>query len=123
MKRYSLLLTLFFAVFTVVFVASNARQLQAQSLPVVQDVPHTISYQGLLQDTTGNPAKDGMYTIIMRLYGDAQGVQKVWQDTFTVNVQQGIFNVMLGGGASPLPDAGTMNAPLWLSMQVAGEVE
>jgi len=119
----------FIVFLSVLFIASASflSVAQAQQLPgqasLVQDVPHAISYQGLLGDSLGHPVADGQYTVIMRLYGDAQGTQKAWQDTFTVAVQNGVFNVFLGNGAVPLPDANVMSTPLWLSMQVAGQNE
>jgi len=83
------------------------------------DVPHVISYQGMLTDNAGAPIADGAYTVTVRLYSDAAGTQKVYEDAFTAQTLNGVFSIQLGSGATALPIA-AMSAPLWLGVQPAG---
>jgi len=105
----------FLSLLIVVSVAQIARG-QQTSLP---DVPHTLSYQGYLLDSQGAPVADGNYSVTLRMYTDAQGVAKVWEDAFTAQVRNGVFNILLGSGKYSLPGANVMSAPLWIGVQFA----
>src|ERR1035437_3776943 len=84
------------------------------------DVPHTISYQGLLQSSDGMPM-NGLEQLTVRLYADTAGQDLVWEDTYTTNVRNGIFNVLLGS-QKPLPGNPQMSTALWLATKI-GESE
>ncbi|MDP4198459.1 MAG: hypothetical protein Q8922_01025 [Bacteroidota bacterium] len=84
--------------------------------------PRTISYQGILRNEYGTEVANGEYAVTIRLYGDSSGSRELWRDTYQVQVSNGVFSILLGSGTQPLPDAATLDRPLWLSMQVgAGE--
>ena len=87
------------------------------------DVPRIISYQGLLTDPDGTAVPDGNYDITVVLYGDASGKQRIWQDTYTVPVYNGIFNIYLGSGATGLPEPAEMSRPLWIGTTINGTDE
>ncbi|MDP4289369.1 MAG: hypothetical protein Q8922_15755, partial [Bacteroidota bacterium] len=80
--------------------------------------PRIISYQGVLDNADGTPVNDGNYAITVRLYADKDGTNEVWRDTYTVPVTGGVFNLALGGGQLPIPDAKAMDKELWLSTQI-----
>ena len=86
-------------------------------------IPHTVSYQGVLRGAKGAPASDGEYSITSRLYSDAEGKSLVWQGTYTAQVVNGVFNLMLGSGEYPLPPLPAMDIPLWVSIQVGDSPE
>src|ERR1035437_6045697 len=44
--------------------------------------------------------------------------EEVWRDTYTVQTVGGVFNIALGSGITPLPEAPAMSQPLWLSVQL-----
>ena len=94
----------------------------AQTATPVSDVPHTISYQGVLSGTDGKPVPDGTYMVTLRLYSDAAGTTNIWQDVMSAQTTNGVFSVMLGSGTAPLP-MNAMNAPLYLGVQPAGQDE
>jgi len=62
----------------------------------IADVPQTISYQGVLTDDAGAVVPDGDYNITFSLYTVASGGTALWQETQSVKVLKGIFNVELG---------------------------
>ena len=65
-----------------------------------QSVPSLISYQGKLTDATGNPLLNGTYGVAVRLWSKKDNAQPgntlVWGQDYSVAVQNGIFNVILG---------------------------
>ncbi len=68
-------------------------------------VPRQISYQGVLREGDKVPA-DGMYSVTLALYDKATGGQPLWQETQTVEVKGGLFNISLGQYvplSAPLP--------------------
>jgi len=86
------------------------------------DIPKTIGYQGQISNNLGIPLS-GDQLITITLYGDPHGKNIVWQGKYTVNVTNGLFNVLLGRGGYPLPSTGQMNRPLWAGISVDGQEE
>jgi len=60
------------------------------------DISPHMSYQGVLRDSVGNVVPDGSYDITFTLYEDAGGVVDVWTEDQTVDVEGGVFDVLLG---------------------------
>jgi hypothetical protein len=85
-------------------------------------VPRTLSYQGVLSDTSGAPKPDGSYTLTFRLYATSTGVSALWTETKTLNAKQGIFNTILAD-QTPFGDSVNFDRPYWLSIQVGTESE
>ncbi|HWF43935.1 MAG TPA: hypothetical protein VG537_04770 [Candidatus Kapabacteria bacterium] len=88
------------------------------SVSVAQDVPRTMSYQGIVQGSDGKLVKDGSYALTVHLYSDKDGLQEVWNGTYTTQISGGLFNILLGSGSVPLPDAIGLNRPLWIGTQI-----
>jgi hypothetical protein len=63
---------------------------------VYAQIPRTISYQGVLTDAKGNPRPDGSYDLTFALYADSTGGTKLWQETRSVTLAKGMFNILLG---------------------------
>ncbi|MGC1378032.1 MAG: tail fiber domain-containing protein [Anaerolineales bacterium] len=86
----------------------------------------TIPYQGRLTDTSGG-ALNGAYTVVFRLYNVASGGSPLWEEYWTgvnsVQVANGLFNVMLGS-LTPIPqDLINGNNSLWLGIDVGSDAE
>ena len=76
-----------------------------------------INYQGKLTDKTGKPL-DTTLPVTFRIYDS--GGTSLWEETQTVTVAKGIFNVLLGT-ATTLPDS-TFNEPVrYLGVIVSGQ--
>jgi hypothetical protein len=86
----------------------------------------TIAYQGRLADTAGNPA-NGPHTMVFRLYPTATGGTAVWEEAWTspntVQVTDGLFNVMLGSLTALSPSVIANNSELWLGITVNTDSE
>lgn len=81
----------------------------------------TVPYQGRLADTAGNPLT-ATYNMIFRLYNASSGGVPLWEEQWTgpnsVQVSDGLFNVMLGS-LTPIPqEIITQNSSLWLGITV-----
>ena len=91
-------------------------------LPAAQSgAPMLLNYQGRLVDPdTGEPAPDGNYGITFRIYDAATGGAPIWSETLTVQVEGGLFNVLLGSVA-PLSAANFDGTARWLELEMEGE--
>ena len=62
------------------------------------DIPQTISYQGILTDSSGSPVSDGFYELTFRICESETGPSE-WSETHpSVEVKGGVFSVILGTG-------------------------
>jgi hypothetical protein len=76
-----------------------------------------MSYQGRLLDN-GAPCQ-GSKQLTFRLWDASTGGGKYWEETQTVNCENGLFSVMLGA-VNPLPKAVNFQFELWLGIQPQG---
>jgi hypothetical protein len=102
---------------TIVF----SQKLLGQSL-VTTDVPRTMSYQGQVM-TSDNVAANGIHQITASLYSDHLGKNSIWHAEYSAEIVNGVFNILLGSGKSPLPDVPEMNRSLWVGIRVDGGEE
>lgn len=81
-------------------------------------VPGTINYQGVLTDSGGSTLS-GDVTIEFRLFDTATAGTELWNETQTVTVQNGLYNVQLG--ASTALSSLNFSSNYWLEIEVEGE--
>ncbi len=84
-------------------------------------VPMLINYQGKLTDTAGNPL-NGKYSIQFAIYAPRSDTPLWLEKHDSVQVQNGIFSVLLGG-LTPLPKDLFSSAERYLGITVEGEAE
>ncbi|MDH3792946.1 MAG: right-handed parallel beta-helix repeat-containing protein, partial [Rhodospirillales bacterium] len=86
-------------------------------------VPQTISYQGSLTDSAGNPVS-GSFDITFSLYDAATAGSLLWTETQTVTVTNGAFNAVFGTntGGNPL-DPTVFENQTYLGVAVAPDTE
>jgi hypothetical protein len=77
-------------------------------------VPATMSYQGLLKDSSGLAIPDGTYSLTFRLYGQSSGGAPLWNETQALTVRDGLFSAVLGS-VTPLTPA--FDATYWIPLQ------
>lgn len=102
-----------------IFIAST---LMAIPLAATAQIPHTLSYQGILTDSTGTPKPDGTYNFTFRLYAVPSGGSAIWGETKSAVVKRGLFSTILGS-LSPIPDSVRFTQQYWLGIQVASDPE
>jgi len=81
-----------------------------------------ISYQGRLTDSSGNPLT-GPYNLVFRIYAVPTGGSALWTETWSVNVADGLFNVMLGSINNTLASAIAGRDTLYLGIAVGSDSE
>jgi len=97
----------------IVFLVLSAHLCSAQ-------VPRTLSYQGKITLADGTSVDDGTYTLTFRLYDVSSGGTALWTETQSVEINDGVFDVILGS-------ENTLNLPFdrqyWLGVTVGDESE
>ncbi len=85
-----------------------------------------MSYQGRLADTGGNPLTD-LYNMEFRIYDVPDGGTPLWEEYWTggnsVQVSDGLFNVMLGSIDNTLANAIAGHDELYLGITVGSDSE
>ncbi len=104
---------IFFFAAGFVLAALFSSRLSAQTRP-------TISYQGMLE-TSGTPVS-GSQSMALSIYTSATGGTALWSETQTVDVENGIFNVLLGS-VKPLTPFLDFKQQYYFSIAVAGGAE
>ncbi|MEM7129109.1 MAG: H-type lectin domain-containing protein [Chloroflexota bacterium] len=119
-------------IFTILVVSSLLWVQSAGAFPSARNTTNvdtsvdSIPYQGYLTDLDKNPL-DSTYTMTFRLYNTAEGGTHLWEEFRTgsnsVQVNEGIFNVMLGS-STPIPNIViSENSSLWLGITVGADDE
>lgn len=84
--------------------------------------PNQISYQGRLSDTNGVAINDPAVSMTFAIFDVANGGTALWSESQTVNVQDGIYTVLLGSvGPQALDDSVFTSSNTWLRVTVNGE--
>ena len=108
--------------FTLLFGMASLNLSFAQTVEM-EDVPRTISYQGIVSPITGGQLPTGEYAVTVRLYADESGENVVWKGEYTTRVVDGLLNLELGSGAYPLPGPTAMDRALWIGVQMGDNPE
>lgn len=121
------------AIFTLAILALLVAAQSAGALPLGRPAAEpynsstsTVAYQGRLADSFGNPLT-GTYNMEFRLYSQVSSGTALWNEMWTgsnsVQVSDGLFNVMLGS-LTPIPqNVVTGNNSLWLGIAVGTDSE
>ena len=87
-------------------------------------VPSTMNYQGYLTDITGAPVADGDYALHFALYPTEFGGAPLWEETHsTVQVNSGLFTVVLGTGNPAHPIMLPFDQEYYLGVAVGSDDE
>lgn len=84
-------------------------------------IPNSISYQGVLTDSNGNPVEDGSYSATFSLYDNESGGNLEWSEEQTFITVDGIFNIDLGIYNPFSNENLDFSEPLWLEIHIEGE--
>lgn len=87
---------------------------------LADNIPRTISYQGVLTDVNGNNVSDGTYTMKFRLYTSLTGGTLLWSESKPVVVSNGVFETNLGSAVDLNLD---FDAPYYLGIVVENGTE
>ncbi|MBU2566939.1 hypothetical protein KKG46_05295, partial [Patescibacteria group bacterium] len=99
-------------VFTLILMAASVLGVAAPGAEAAIGINQAINYQGKLMDSLGSPVADGSYQITFSLYDQASGGSAIWSASttnglptgtpaaVTVDVQTGLFTILLGDVSS-----------------------
>jgi len=83
---------------------------------LLAQVPHTISHQGYLADSTG-VGVTATLPMTFRLFSDSTGGASAWSQNFpSVEVKHGVFNALLDVSSV------TFTTPYWLELEIDGSI-
>lgn len=89
-------------------------------------VPQNLTYQGYLTDDQGNPIdtyQSGPIQMVFTIYDAVVGGNIKWTQTQDVDVNNGIYSVVLGGGSSPNPVNLPFDQQYYLGIAVGTDAE
>jgi len=87
------------------------------------DIPRLISYQGMLTDNTGTPINEPR-DLTFTIYDALTNGTALWTETHTaVPIEGGLFNVILGGATTPIPDFVFDSVERFLGIKVGTDPE
>jgi hypothetical protein len=87
--------------------------------------PELVNYQARLTEPDGEPIDDTV-DIVFTIYDAAAGGAILWQENHTqVSIIEGLFEIILGGGAPPVPLTAEVfaTAGAWLGVQIGTDPE
>jgi hypothetical protein len=85
-------------------------------------IPQTISFQGILTDTSGIKKDDGLYEFTFRFYTTPVGENPIWMETQSLQIDKGLFSAILGS-VNPFSPSVNFNQQYWVSIEVAPDPE
>jgi hypothetical protein len=87
------------------------------------EIPHLINYQGMLTDDAGNPITESR-DLTFTIYDSPTNGTALWTETHTaVPIEDGLFNVILGGATTPIPDSVFDHPERFLGIKVETDPE
>jgi hypothetical protein len=104
-----------FLSFIIFFIIASSQCLNAQ-------IPETLSFQGILTDSSGTVKPDGVYLLTFRLYSAEEGGAPLWLEQNSIEVINGLFSHNLGSMNNFLPDV-KFDKPYWLTLEISNESE
>ena len=84
-------------------------------------VAGSIPYQGTLTDKGGDPV-NGTVTMTFRLYASPTGGTALWEETQSIEVNNGLFNAFLGS-LTPISESTWEQPDLYLGVQIGSDNE
>lgn len=85
------------------------------------DIPYKINYQGKLTNPDGTNVPDSTYSMTFKIYDACVAGNLKWEETQSVNVNNGIFSVLLGEVYPIDPAVVPFDIPYCLEIIVEGE--
>ncbi|MBK9097424.1 MAG: hypothetical protein IPM14_04715 [bacterium] len=91
------------------------------NISVSAQTPRTMSYQGVLTDTSGNPVPNGTYQLFINFYNVASGGSSLaTRGPIPALTSNGLFNIIIGNGEAgnaPLNDF-NINQQIWMGVKI-----
>ncbi len=82
-----------------------------------------INFQGKLQNANGTNVSDGNYSVVFTLYDASSGGSNLWDETQTVAVADGVFQVELGSIDTTIGSVDFNSDTIYLGVKVEADAE
>lgn len=82
-----------------------------------------INFQGKLQNANGTNVTDGNYSVVFTLYDASSGGSNLWDETQTVAVADGVFQVELGAIDTTIGSVDFNSDTIYLGVKVEADAE
>jgi len=83
---------------------------------LITSVPRSMSYQGILKDSGGDPVTDSVYSMTFRIYDAESGGTSEWTETLPCTTSAGYFTAVFSNVNIPFDE------DYWLELEVGGEI-
>src|SRR5258705_12012723 len=83
-------------------------------------ISRLISYQGQIK-TLENVPISGNHKVSIAFYSDMEGTDIIWKGEYEALVENGLFNILLGSGAYPLPEK--LDRTIYVGVSIDGSKE
>jgi hypothetical protein len=83
---------------------------------LITSVPRTMSYQGILEDSGGDPVTDSVYSVTFRIFDAESGGTSEWQEILPCTTSAGYFTAVFSNVNIPFDE------DYWLELEVGGEI-
>ncbi|UCC80715.1 MAG: hypothetical protein JSW64_04985, partial [Candidatus Zixiibacteriota bacterium] len=83
---------------------------------VITSVPRTMSYQGTLKGSGGDPVADSVYSITFRIFNVESGGTSLWDEILPCTTSAGAFSTILNNVNLPFDE------DYWLELEIGGEI-
>src|ERR1043165_2490078 len=111
MKQKIRILTLLLLAAILSINSANAQQ---------QGISRLISYQGQIK-TSENLPLNGNHRVSVAFYSNTEGTDLIWKGEYEALVENGLFNILLGSGAYPLPEK--LDRTIYVGVSIDGSNE
>ena len=81
------------------------------------EIPHKLNFQAILLDSLDHVVPNGIYDLTFRLVTESSGGVVLWEETQTLQTDNGLFNTFLGV-SNPVPDSAFAEQNPWLEIQL-----
>ncbi len=92
----------------------------ASSLPIMAQIPQTMSYQGTV--TSSGAAMNGQHLFAIALYDTISGGIPLYQESQEIGVTNGVFNIIIGS-VVPIPKTLAFDHAYYLGVSIDGSTE
>jgi hypothetical protein len=120
-SRYSLNLLVLAAClfFTATVFAETEERFNSQKgsvTSIITSVPRSMTYHGILKDSTFTPVPDSVYEVTFRIYNTDSGGSSLWEETHPCTTRAGVFTTKFSDVSLPFDE------DYWVELEVDSEI-
>lgn len=83
---------------------------------IITSIPRTMTYQGILKDSQGDPVVDSIYNVTYRIFDALSGGSLIWNETIPCTTSIGLFSTTFSDVSLPFDE------DYWLELEVDSQI-